>query len=165
MLKKLLEILGFRKEGVRTHRDEGKPEARKVDFYYSNLVNALILFASTPEYLESLDGPIFNALFELETEIDYVYMSVLFNELFTLGLVDEFLRPELESFKTKVDNTSNDLWTWDAIYSNPHWQDLRSDANGLLNKLGVETRIYSEDFTTTIGSDGRILKDSKFKVI
>lgn len=39
---------------------------KHADFYYTNLINSLILFSLTTEELEKLAGPVFNPMTELE---------------------------------------------------------------------------------------------------
>ena len=56
-----------------------------VDFYYTNLINSLILFTLTTNELEKLAGPAFNPISELESEIDYAYTPVCFETIFRNG--------------------------------------------------------------------------------
>jgi hypothetical protein len=61
------------------------------DFYYSNLINAIILFSITSTELEILAEPTFNPIFELETEIDYALTPVCFETIFRNGFIDKSL--------------------------------------------------------------------------
>jgi hypothetical protein len=165
-LNRILKILGLKKEKVQVLQTNQKSKmgATKVDFYYSNLINTLVLFAATPEYLESLAGPVFNPISELETELDYAFTPLLFNEIFKKKLIIEELKTDLLSFKYKVDKIPNDLWTWKNICENFEWQKLRQEANTLLDRIGIKNKVYNEDFTTIYDSEGNIVKERKYEI-
>jgi hypothetical protein len=141
-----------------------KIEASRVDFYYSNLINSLVLFAASPEYLESLAGPVFNPISELETELDYAFIPVLFDEIFEKHLLPDSLKLDLLDFKLIVDKTPNGIWTWEHICESTEWQDLRNQANNLLDRIGIKNKVYNEDFTKIYDSNGNIVKDSNFEI-
>ena len=141
-----------------------KTEDSGVAFYYSNLINSLVLFAASPEYLDSLAGPVFDPISELETELDYAFIPVHFDMIFEKQILSDSLKPDLLDFKLAVDKTINEIWTWEHIYESAEWQDLRSQANNLLDRIGIKNKVYNEDFTNTNDSDGKIMKNNKFEI-
>ena len=131
------------------------------DFYYSNIINSLILFTLKTEELEKLASPVFNPLTELESEIDYAFTHVCFETVFRNGLIAGVFKDELLSFKKKTDEIPVEIWEWDQIDNHNTWIETRNEANSLLERLGVTSRNYSEDYTTVYDNNGRITKKGK----
>lgn len=123
---------------------------RKADFYYSCLCNSLVLFAASPSYLDSLTGPVFDPIFELESDYDYAFEYPVFDGNFTSGRVSEELRQELLVFKGKADLIPPELWTWDHLISNETWHAIRIAAEELLTKMGESRRTYDFGFDVRI---------------
>ena len=119
-----------------------------VEFYYSNLINSLILFTMTTKELDKLDGPLFNAMTELESEIDYAFTPVCFDTIFRNELIDTSHKSELLSFKNWTDNIPSEIWDWEFIDNHETWYKTRHKANVLLNKLNVKSRTYNDNFRT-----------------
>jgi len=122
---------------------------KHVEFYYTNLINSLILFSLTSKELEKLTGPVFNPITELETEIDYAFTPVCFDSVFQNGLVDSLFKTELLAFKKWTNDIPSEIWDWEFIDNHETWITTRLKANDLLDKLGVTSRTYS-DYSTTI---------------
>ena len=134
---------------------------KHVDFYYSNLINSLILFTFKTDKLEELAGPVFDPMAELETEIDYAFTPVCFETIFRNGLIDESSKSELLSFKKKTDEIPAEIWEWEFIDNHDTWIEIRKEANELLDKLGVSSRKYTEDYTTVYDNKGNVIKKGK----
>lgn len=134
---------------------------KHADFYLTNLVNSLILFSLTKEELEKLSAPAFDPIFELESEIDYAFSPVCFDTIFRNKLIDVKYREELIQFKKQTNNIPNDIWDWEFINNHQVWIDIRQKANELLDKLGINGRIYNEDYTTIYDNKGNIIKKGK----
>ena len=134
---------------------------KHVDFYYTNLVNSIILFALTIEELEKLGGPAFDPIFELESEIDYAFTPVCFETIFRNGIIDNALKSELLTFKKETDNIPSEIWDWEFIDNHGTWISIRQKANALLDKLGVKSRTYNDDFVTIYDNTGKIIKRGK----
>ncbi|MBD1366012.1 hypothetical protein IDJ77_19520 [Mucilaginibacter sp. ZT4R22] len=132
-----------------------------VDFYYTNLINAIILFSLTSSELDKLAGPAFDPLFELESEIDAAFTPVCFETVFRNNAIDDSLKPELLAFKQATDDIPDNIWDWDCIESDPTWKIIRQKANELLDKLGIQDRTYNEDYITVYDGEGNILKKGK----
>ncbi|MEK6507518.1 hypothetical protein [Myroides sp. C4067] len=81
-----------------------------VDFYYSCLINSIILFALNVSQLDELSEPTFDPLFELESEIDYAFTPVIFETVFRNKRIDILLRQELLEFKKEIDDIPQELW-------------------------------------------------------
>lgn len=117
---------------------------KHVDFYYRNLINCLILFSLNSDGLEKLAGPVFDPMFELESEADIAYTPVCFETIFRNKVIDNSFKDELLEFKQEIDNISNEIWDWDFIDNHEVWIAVREKANLLLNKLGIESRVYND---------------------
>jgi len=117
----------------------------KANYSYSNLLKSLILFAASSEYLESLNSPSFNVVFELETEFDIGFNELSLNSIFDKKLINRELKNELSSFKAKVIGFPNELWMWKNIKNHIKWNELRTDANILLDKMEISNREYIDD--------------------
>ncbi len=142
--------------------DKGEFEYDKhLDFYYTNLINAIILFSLTSAELEKLAEPTFNPIFELETEIDYAFTPICFETIFRNGLIDKSLKTELLDFKQETDNIPKGIWDLEHLDNHTMWVLVRQKANELLDKLGIQSRTYNDDFTTVYDSKGNILKKGK----
>jgi hypothetical protein len=134
---------------------------KHVDFYYTNLINSIILFSLTSSELEKLAAPTFDPLSELETEIDYAFTPVCFETIFRNGLIDKSFKTELIAFKQLTDNIPKEIWDWKFIDNHETWITVRQKGNTLLDKLSVTSRTYNDDFTTIYDSDGNIIKKGK----
>ncbi|VXB62377.1 hypothetical protein [Chryseobacterium sp. 8AT] len=94
-------------------------------------------------------------LTELFEELDYAFLPVLFETVFRNKLLDESFKEELLLFKKKVDDIPVELWDWELLDTNETWIKIRIDAENILNKLNIKTRIYNTDYTTIISNTGK----------
>jgi hypothetical protein len=53
-------------------------------------------------------------------------------------------------FKNKVEEIPNAIWDWEFIDEHENWKLLRTDAENLLNKIGITSRTYNDEYTTII---------------
>jgi hypothetical protein len=134
---------------------------KHVDFYYTNLINSLILFSLTSKELEKLVGADFNPMTELETEIDYAFTPVCFDTIFRKGLINNSFKTEFLEFKKWTDNIPSEIWDWEYIDNQETWITTRQKAIELLDKLGVKSRTYNDDFIMTYDNEGNIIKKGK----
>ncbi|TGE23719.1 hypothetical protein E5K00_00460 [Hymenobacter aquaticus] len=125
-------------------------DAFQAAYYYSCLYNSLALFAASPSYLHSLAGPVFDPVFELESEYEYAFNEPVFEANFRHGKVSKALRNDLLAFKSQVDAVPASLWRWESIVVHSTWAAIRLAAEELLVKLGESRRTYDADFTTII---------------
>lgn len=132
-----------------------------VDFYYTNLINSLILFSLTSKELEKLAGPVFNPMTELELEIDYAFTTVCFDTIFRKDLIDKSFKYDLLEFKKWTDDIPSEIWDWEFIDNHETWVTTRQKANALLDKLGVTSRTYNDDYTTIYDNAGNVIKKGK----
>lgn len=153
-------IFGSKKSSSELKSEEFNDEYydKQVDFYYSNLISSLILFTFKTDKLEKLAGPVFDPIFELESEIDYAFTPVLFETIFRKGLINNSHKLELLKFKKKTDNIPSEIWDWEFIDNHNTWIEIRKEADELLDKLGVSSREYSEDYTTVYDNKGNVIK-------
>ncbi|WP_332453011.1 hypothetical protein [Chryseobacterium aquaticum] len=123
---------------------------KNVNFYYTNIVNALILYTYNVEQLYEMAPILIDPLTELYEELDYAFLPVLFETVFRNKLINENYKEELLNFKVEVDQIPVELWDWEILDTNEVWYKIRIDAENLLNKLNIKTRIFNTDFTTII---------------
>ena len=110
--------------------------------FYKCIINSLILFASDKNYFESLIGPTFSPMFELETEFDYAFLPVVFENGTKYAGINTDLKNRLLNFKKSVELIPNDLWNWENIFTEEVWIDIRNQSNKLLDDLGVDNRKF-----------------------
>jgi hypothetical protein len=112
------------------------------NLYYENIINTLILFSYSKSELLELAGPLFDPMFELESEITHAFTPVLFESVFRNNYLDLNLREDLLSFKESYDKIENDIWNLDYVDTHPSWINLRNNANVLLDKIEIKHRKY-----------------------
>ncbi len=134
---------------------------KHVKFYYSNIVNSLILYTYNVEQLDKMAPILIDPLTELYQELDYAFTPILFKTVFKNKLIDTEFRNELLNFKAKVDDIPNELWDWDLLDTNETWKNIRNVAEQLLNKLEIKSREYNDEFDTIISNTGEVLKKGK----
>ena len=64
-------------------------------------------------------------------------------------------------FKKWTDDIPSEIWDWEFIDNHETWIETRQKANALLDKLGVTSRTYNDDYTTIYDNKGNILKKGK----
>ncbi|MCS4302014.1 hypothetical protein [Chryseobacterium sp. BIGb0232] len=121
-----------------------------VDFYYTNIINSLILYTYNTEELDKMAPVLIDPLTELYEELDYAFLPVLFETVFRNKLIDVFLKEELLLFKKKVDDTPDEIWDWDVLDIHELWKNIRLDAERLLHTMNIETREYNAEYITVI---------------
>lgn len=132
-----------------------------VDFYYTNVINSIILFTYNSSQLEEMTPILIDPLNELYEELEYAFTDVCFETVFRLELLDNSIKNELLEFKKEVDKIPNEIWEWDFIDSEETWKQIRLRANKLLNKMGVSTRTYNIDYTNIYDNEGNIVIKGK----
>lgn len=115
---------------------------KEKNHFYNCLLNSLVLFSCEKEYFESLISPTFAPLFELETEIDYAFMPVVFNNGCDFGNIKQNLKSRLIEFKQEVDKLPDKIWEWEELYENKEWIKIRQESKKLLVELGEENRKF-----------------------
>lgn len=137
-----------------------------VDFYYTNPINSLILYTYDSKKLDEITPILINPLTELYEELEYAFTPVCFETVFRVGLIDNLFKDELLKFKDEVDEIPPEIWDWEFIDKHEIWITTRHKANALLDKLGVTSRTYNDDYTTIIyDKNGNILKEREKRLI
>lgn len=129
-----------------------------VDFYYTNLINSLILFTYDSVKLNEMASILIDPLTELFEELQYAFTPVCFDTVVRMGLVTDVLKEELLTFKKEIDDIPVELWEWELLDQHETWLTTRQKATALLDKLGVTSRSYNDDYVTIYDKDGNILK-------
>lgn len=123
---------------------------KNVNFYYTNIINSLILYTYDTKQLDDMAPILIDPFAELYEELDYAFLPILFESVFRNKLIDENLKEELLMFKKKVDEIPVELWDWEILDTSEIWKEIRINAEGLLNKLNIETRVYNTEYTTIL---------------
>lgn len=145
-------------------RSELEEYDKHVDFYYNNLINALILYTYNEKELDKMAYVLIDPLAELYEELDYAFTPILFKTVFKNNLIDNQFKDILIEFKTKVDNIPNEIWDWKFLDNNETWISIRREADQILNKLEIKSRTYNTDYTNIISNDGEVIfKGNKIK--
>jgi hypothetical protein len=130
---------------------------KSVDFYYKNLINSLILFTYNSDELLNMEPILIDPLTELYEELDYAYLPVCFETIFRNSAIDLIYKQELLNFRTKVDEIPNNFWDYEYIDSSEKWKEIKTHAENLLIKLGVETREFNTQYHKIINSNGKTI--------
>ena len=128
---------------------------KSVDFYYTNLINSLILFTYNSDELEKMESILIDPLTELYEELDYAFLSVCFETIFRNNIIDVLYKNELLNFKKQVDEIPTEIWDYEFIGIHEKWKTIKADAETLLNKLGISTRIFNAQYHKIITSEGK----------
>jgi hypothetical protein len=128
-------------------------EQEQIEYQYSCLYNSLILFANSVDYLKSLSSPSFDPIFELESEFDIGFSDYTLGKNFENGTIMDDLRQELLDFKKSVTDVPASLWNYESIERHETWNNIRTQANLLLTKMGETRRKYDDHFTTIVYVD------------
>lgn len=132
-----------------------------VDFYYTNIVNSIILYSYVSVKLDEMAPILIDPLTELYEELEYAFTPVCFETVFRVGLIENSLKNELLTFKKDVDEIPTEIWDWEFIDNHKTWTEIRKKSNDLLDKLGVTGRTYNDDYTTIYDTEGNIVRKGK----
>lgn len=147
---------GFSNEDL-LHYDE------HLDFYYSNLINSLILFTYSSEELQKMEPILFDPLTELYEELDYAFIPVLFETIFRNNIINNKHKEELLDFRKQVEEIPNEIWDYPYIGVHPKWKDIQIFAENILHQLNIETRIFNTQFHTVLSKEGKTIFKGKEK--
>lgn len=134
---------------------------KHVDFYYTNIVNSIILYTYNSAKLDEMAPILIDPLTELYEELEYAFTPVCLETVFRVGLIDSSLKHELLTFKKEVDEIPKEIWDYESINNHETWTSIRQKSNVLLDKIGVTSRTYNDDFTTIYDNQGNIIKNGK----
>ena len=134
---------------------------KHADFYYTNLINALILYTYNEKELDKMTPILIDPLTELYEELDYAFTPILFKTVFKNNLIDNQFKDILLEFKAKVDKIPNEIWDWKLLDNNETWLSIRREANQILDKLEIKSRTYNTDYTNIISNEGDVIFKGK----
>ena len=146
-----------RKHEMEFTDDQIKEYDWHVDYYYSNLIESIILYTYDEKGLDGLHEILGDPITELYEELDYAYTPVLIETVFANNKVDAAHRNEVFSFKKRVDEIPTEIWKLEELDTNPTWLKIRSGANKLLDVLGIESRTYEANYTAIYNGGGMIV--------
>ncbi|MBK7138276.1 MAG: hypothetical protein IPH74_04285 [Bacteroidetes bacterium] len=134
---------------------------KNVDFFYTNLINSLILFTYNSEELEKMEFILIDPLTELYEEMDYAFLPVCFETIFRNNIIEDKYKEEFVNFKKLVNEIPNEIWDYEFIGKNKKWMEIKNNAENLLNKLKVETRVFNTNCHKIITNEGKTIFDGK----
>lgn len=135
--------------------DEDFNYDKYVDFYYSNLINSLVLLSLSARELEKLASPSFDPIDELYEEAQYAFTPVCFETIFRTNKVDPSFKDSLLKIKIELDAIPSEIWNYENMDNHEAWISTRKNANALLGKLGISHRKYTTDFITVYDKNGK----------
>ena len=135
-------------------REELAEYDKHVDFYYTNIINSIILYTYNAVELDRMAPVLIDPLTELYEELDYAFLPMLFETVFRNKLIDESFKEDLLQFK--VDNIPNEIWNWDVLDTSEAWKDIRFMAGELLTKMNIDSRVYNTKYTTIITQSNKV---------
>ena len=91
---------------------------KNVDFFYTNLINSLILFTYNSEELEKMEFILIDPLTELYEEMDYAFLPVCFETIFRNNIIEDKYKEEFVNFKKLVNEIPNEIWDYEFIGKN-----------------------------------------------
>ena len=154
--KSIFGIKAFSSDNSKLVKEE--LESDNVNYYYTNIVNSIILYTYDTKELEKMTPILIDPLTELYEELEQAFTPVCFETVLRLKLIDNSFKTELLKFKQEVDNIPPEIWDWEFIDNHESWKKIRNHANELLNKIGVTSRIYNDRYTTIFDSEGNIIR-------
>lgn len=145
---------GFDNQGAT--QEELAEYDKHVHFYYTNIINSLILYTYNVEELDRMAPVLIDPLTELYEELDYAFLPVLFETVFRNKLIDLSLKEELLLFKKKVDDTPDEIWDWEVLATSEVWKDIRCMAGEILTKMNIDSRVYNTKYITIISQSNKV---------
>lgn len=130
---------------------------KNVDFYYTNLINSLILFTYNSYELERMEPILIDPLTELYEELDYAFLPVCFETIFRNNHIDKELKNELLNFKIQVDEIPNEIWDYELIDKHEKWKKVKYLAESILEKIGIKSRIFDGKYHKVLSADGKVI--------
>ena len=134
---------------------------KHADFYYTNIINSIILYTYDSVKLDKMAPILIDPLTELYEELEYAFTPVCFETVFRVGRIDNSFKNELLEFKREIDDIPKEIWDWEFIDSHKTWITTRQKASTLLDKLGITSRTYNDDYTAIYDSEGNIILKGK----
>lgn len=128
---------------------------KRINFYYTNLINSLILFTFNSSELKKMELILIDPLTELYEELDYAFLPVCFETIFRNNVIKSKYRNELLEFRKHVEEIPNEIWDYESIDENQKWKEIQLEAESLLEKLGIKTRIFISDYHKIISNKGK----------
>lgn len=103
---------------------------------YSYLYDSLILFSLDYDSLVKMAGPLFNPLGELISCWTYAFEDIYQDVLATKRIKESGVTDQLNKFNAKLISAPDNLWEYDELKNNSFWDEIRREADDILNKLG-----------------------------
>lgn len=139
---------------------------KNVDFYFTNLINSLVLYTYNSTELEKLAPILIDPLTELYEELDYAFSPICFETVFRNGKINIEFKEQLLNFKKQVEEIPNELWDYEFIDKHEIWKAVKKSAEEILNEIGIGNRIFDEKYHKVINNKGNVIyqgPDSKDK--
>lgn len=130
---------------------------KNVDFYYTNLINSIVLFTYNSVELEKMSPKLIDPLTELYEELDYAFLPVCFETVFRNGKINTEYKEQLLNFKKQVEEIPNEIWDYEFIDKHEIWKEVKKSAEKILNNIGIEHRIFDGKHHKVISENGNVV--------
>lgn len=145
-----LDELGFTKRELMEYD-------KNIEFYYTNLINSLILFTYNSEELEKMQPILIDPLTELYEELDYAFIPICFETVFRNKKINIEHKENLLNFKKEVEKIPNEIWDYEFIDKHEKWQDVKKTAENILNSIGIQHRIFNVKHHKIMDKNGNVI--------
>lgn len=130
---------------------------KSIEFYYTNIINSLILFTYNSSELEKMEPILIDPLTELYEELDYAFLPVCFETVFRNKKIDTEYKQQLLDFKKQVDEIPNEIWDYKFIDNHNKWQEVKISAENILKNIGIQHRIFDGKHHKVMDKNGNVI--------
>ena len=130
---------------------------KNVDFYFTNLINSLVLYTYNSIELEKLAPILIDPLTELYEELDYAFLPVCFETVFRNEKINIEFKEQLLNFKIQVDQIPNEIWGYEFIDEHEIWKDVKKSAENMLDKLGIDNKTFDDKYHKVMNFNRNII--------
>lgn len=123
---------------------------KRVKFYYTNIINSLVLFTYNSEKLDKMSPILIDPLTELYEELELAFTPVCFETVFRNNFIETKFKEELLKFRNEAEEIPNEIWDWKFLDDHKKWKEIRAKAENILTNIGINHRDYDHEYTTII---------------
>ncbi|MDH4472932.1 MAG: hypothetical protein QE487_10005 [Fluviicola sp.] len=94
---------------------------KHVDFYFTNVINSLILFTYDSVKLEEMAPVLIDPLTELYEELQFACTPVCLDTVVRMELITDSMKDELLVFKKEIEEIPTEIWEWEFLDQHETW--------------------------------------------
>ncbi len=117
---------------------------KEKNHFYNRLLNCFVLYACEEKYFKSFIDLEFQPIFELQSELEYAFMPVVFDTSIRFKNINAKMVDRLIKFKETVEALPEELWEWSELYTRQEWIDIRKEAKDILSTFGEANRKFEK---------------------